>query len=320
MAELSGSFSRLGNDCRIGYEIAKSQHTSGMNVIISDNQGDPKTAISEFHKLIDAENASIVVTTRSPVGLALNPLSKQMKLPLIGVVGHPRYISENPYAVQVFPTAIDEANSLAEYFKSKSHQRIATITIEDEYFLELKEKFEKQIANDKLIYSETVLPTEKDFLTAILNIRTKHPDAIFVNLGPAQIPQFIRKLKEANVNASVYANFLIGMADIRKSLGELAEGIIFSEIDYTQAEFMKSVFKVSGSNESSPIGYSCYIALNYALTLAEEVNKNHLTAVDILNSPLTLKTLDGTVEFEQRKAKLKVMPKIIQNGVIQIIK
>ena len=135
-----GCWGRLG-----GYEIAVGQFDNEVRTLFGDNQSDPKAAISEFRRLVDSEQIEILVTTRSPVGLALNPLSVQKKVPLIGVIGHPRFTIENPYAVRVFPSARDEADVLAAAMKSKNDERLAIVSNEDEYFLALKEAIEKHL-------------------------------------------------------------------------------------------------------------------------------------------------------------------------------
>lgn len=316
LAELTGNFSRFGEDCRRGYEIAREHSTSSANVIFGDNQSDAKVGISEFRRLVDLEHASAVVTTRSPVGLALNPLSAQQKIPLIGVVGHPRFVAENPFAVRVFPSASDEAQTLAAYVIAKNEARIAVVSMEDEYFLGLKNEFEAKVGTNKIVFSETVAPTEQDFGTLLLRMKSKSPTAILANVGPGQLIQFIRKAKDAKIPAHLYSNFLVGSTDIRQALGEYGNGVVFAELDYEKPNFLNAVTKTSGVSDVSPIGYSCYVALTYALELERTASAKNISMTHASTYISDLPTLDGQISFVAREAKFTVLPKTIRDGVV----
>lgn len=315
LAELTGNFARFGEDCRRGYEIAQANSSSTARVLFGDNQSDPKAAISEFHRLVTSERASILVTSRSPVGLALNPLSNQQHIPLIGIVGHPRFVSENPYAVRVFPSAGDEAAALAGYVESKGESKIAAISLEDEYFIGLRNEFEKKIGKDKIVFSETVAPSEQDFSSLLVRIKSKYPTAILANVGPAQMAQLITKIHQTGLNVRVYSNFLAGSADIRKALGENGEGVVFAELDYDKPEFLKAVAKRADGLPLSPLGYSCYVALKYAFELDRVSRSRTISLSQALLAIDSVDTLDGPVVFAGREAKFRVVPKMIRNGV-----
>lgn len=317
LAELTGAYARLGDDCRKAYEVAKRNAPPTVKVLFGDNQSDPKIGITEFRRMVTAEHASIVVTTRSPVGLALNPLSLQQKIPLIGVIGHPRFIKENPYAIRVFPSAADEAQGLANAVTQNNENSIATISLEDEYFLGLKNAFEAIVGNDKIVLSKTIAPTEQDFATLLAQIKEKSPSALFLNVSPAQHGPFIKRLREMEIKAHIYANFLIGSADVRKGLSALADGVIFVEPEYEKPAFLKALAEQSGSSDSSPIGYGCYVGLTYALQLADHAASRRIAPIDAISSLAQITTLDGPITIQDREAKFKVVTKLIRDGRVE---
>lgn len=317
LAELSGNFSKNGEDCRIGYEIAK-QAYPGVSVIIADNQNDPKVGITEFRRLVEMKNASALVTTRSSVGLAINPLSKNQKIPLIGVVGHPRFITENPYSIRFFSQASDEASVLANYVSKNNFSKISIISVEDEYFLRLRDDFINSIGENKITFNDTVLPTEQDFSTLITKLKAKSPDMIFINLIPTQIGQFLKKAKENGINQKTISNFLIGTSDLLKTIDKsLSENIIFAEMDYNKPNYLKAFSRISSNNSTSSIGYSCYASLTYAFELLKQSQNNKKPMIEEISEIKKIKLLDGEIAIKDREAQFEVIPKIIKNGTVQ---
>lgn len=314
LAELSGAFARFGEDCRRGYDIAQSSGTATARVLFGDNQSVPKAGIAEFHRLVNSQGAGLIVTSRSPVGLALNPLSVQRKIPLIGVVGHPRFVKENPYSVRVFPSAADEAAALAAYVQSQGESRIAEVSLEDEYFVGLRNEFEQRMGKGTIVFSESVAPTEQDFSSLMLRLRAKSPSAILANVGPAQMVPLIIKIKQAGLQTKIYANFLVGTGDIRKALGQQAEGVVFAELDYDKPEFLKAVALRSSDLPLSPLGYSCYVALRYAFELERTSQRENISLLDAIPRIERVATLDGPVEFSAREARFRVVPKTVRGG------
>jgi len=323
MAELTGNFARSGEDCKRGYEVAKATSLLGVSsdsrLVIVDNQNDPKVAISEFRRLKASEKASIIITTRSPVGLALNPISKQTNTPLIGIVGHPKFISENPYAVRAFPSAKDESGTLAGYVVNQPEEQIAVVTLEDDYFLSFSNEFKAQLNKTAVVFSETVPPSEMDFAPIILRIKASGSDAIFANITPSQFLPFVKKLRELGVNNRVYSNFLIGSSDIRTTLGSEGDGIVFVEVDYRKTNFLAALKRVTGATDSSAIGYSCYVAMNYALTAINQATQKKVSIIDTLNSVSEIDTLDGVVPILNREAKFSIAVKMLQDTEIKTL-
>lgn len=316
MSELTGPFARFGEDCRRGYELAQSSSSADIRIVYGDNQNDPKVGISEFRRMVDTEHASMIVTSRSPVALALNPLSVQQKLPLIGVVSHPRLIPDNPYALRAFPSSKDEGQTLAAYVKKIGETRIATISIEDEFFVGLKNEFESHFEKAQIVFSETIAPTESDFASLLLRIKSKAPSAIFVNLGPGQLTPFINKVNEAGITAHLYSNFLIGSADIRKALGERANGIVFAELDFDKPEFQKASRAKFGSASLTPLGYSCYVGLQLAFEIHRIAAERGISLLNAEPLVKEIPTLDGAVPVVTREAKFTVLPKKITAGEV----
>ena len=308
LADLTGSFARLGEDCRSGYEVAIQSSEVKRKVIFGDNQNDPKAGISEFRRMVDSERVSLIVTSRSPVALALNSLSAREELPLIGVVGHPRFIAENPFAIRVFPSASDEAKVLVQSV-DREGQRIAIISLEDEYFLGLRDAFVKNLRNSVVVFNETLSPKDLEFSTLIAKMKSKSPNAILINAGPNQIPILIHKMRELGVDSSLYSNFLAGAQDVISALGRDGDGLRYAELDYERPRFVEAFTRIVGKKPLSPLSYACYVAMTYAIELPERERSS-----ESLARTKEINTLDGPIAFLHREGQFPVVLKTLQNG------
>jgi ABC-type branched-subunit amino acid transport system substrate-binding protein len=324
MAELSGPMSRTGEDCRKGYEVAEDEFRKGhpadrFSVVLSDNQGDPKAGLSEFQRLIQQEKIAAVVTSRSPVGMALNPVAYKQKIPLVGIVGHPRFVIENSLAIRSYPSATDEAKVLTDLMARHNEQSIATVTLEDEYFVGLNSTVSEILGRERVKYSETITPSDTDFSSILMKIRTAAPSAIFVNVGPQQLKPFIKKLKELGLKQRVYSNFLIGLSDIQKALGPDGDGIYYAELDYKKPFFLAAHRELFGDNNSSAVGYSCYIGMLTMLEILHRAADSTAPLHEVFGRDFDLTTADGMIEIRNREAKLSVLPMQLVTGEAKVV-
>lgn len=161
MSKIRGEH-HLGSDCRKGYEAAIASNSSSIHpeVLFGDNEGIAKVGLSEFRRLVNARGAAIVITSRSPVGMAINPISKASKIPLIGIVGHPKFSAENPYSMRVFPSAQTEGHLLAEAALRQGLKKVVSVTLQDDYFVALTNSFETKFTEGggEVTCKESVLP------------------------------------------------------------------------------------------------------------------------------------------------------------------
>jgi len=318
LAELTGAFSRNGNDCRLGYEIARKQSGDYVRLFFGDNQNDPKIGLSEFRRLV-LEGVQAVVTSRSPVALAINPLSLQQKIPLIGIVAHPKFVQDNPYAVRVFPAVKEEANLLASHLNSLGETSIGIISLEDDYFLAYERAFENGVGAQKVKFSQTVTPNDQDFGTLLLQLKAKSPSAIFLNVGPSQLVQLVTRIRELKIDARLYGNFTAGLEDVRKALRSASDGIVFVELDYEKPEFLREVTERTGTSIVSPISYSCYLGITFAARLGKIAEEKKIPLSDAVSLVTKITTLDGDVEILDREAKIDVtLKKIVDGRVIKL--
>lgn len=107
---LSGPYAAVGADNRKGVEVAleESADKGSLEIVYADSRAEPHQAVSEFRRLTTAEGVSVVIAFRGPVGMAVNPISKTLRIPLLGGVGNKDFAAANPHAFQIWTRSDEE--------------------------------------------------------------------------------------------------------------------------------------------------------------------------------------------------------------------
>lgn len=325
LSELTGPYTRLGKDCRQGYDLARAlsapEDKVGSRTIkftYGDNQGEAKAGLSEFRRLVDIEGAQVVFTTRTPVAMALNPQSKQRGIPLFGAVAHPLFVEQNPYAFRTWPNAKVEGQQLALMAHALGKKRIAFIAAEDDYYLSVMRSFQEQFTKDGgvVVSQDTLLPTEQDLSSVVTKLKRLDFDSIFCGLSPMQTAAGAKRVREQGITQSLIGTFVVGLSDVIASAGGALEGAYFSESNLDHDKFSAESVKRFGEEKFSSVGYCCYIGLGMVLqTLAqnpEAVDSKSITIA--LNQTKRVDLLDASYEVKDHEVLSGFAWKEIRGG------
>jgi ABC-type branched-subunit amino acid transport system substrate-binding protein len=228
-------------------------------------------------------------------------------------------VTENPLAIRSFPAAADEAQTLARLIVKNSEQSLAVVSLEDDYFVGLNSILTEMVGHDRVSFSDTVSPTETDFSSILLKIRTVNPTAIFANVGPQQLKPFIKKLRELGFKQRIYSNFVLGLADVRKALGSDGEGIYYAELDYKKPQYLAAHRKQFGDDNSSPVGFSCYVGMLAMLEILHRAADSTQPLYELIGRDFDLPTADEMIEIRDREAKLSVLPIQLISGEPRVV-
>ncbi|HQH27047.1 MAG TPA: ABC transporter substrate-binding protein [Oligoflexia bacterium] len=316
---LSGKFASAGEDCRRGIEAgltaARARHR--LHAVYADSRNDPTAAISEFRKLIEADKVLAVYTHRSSMGMTLNPVSFKAGVPLLGAVGNRDFAGGNPYAVQVWPKSDDEGHFLAAKLIEKGLKRAALVYTEDEWTTPVAAAFREKFLQlgGTLVFDQAALPSETDFRTQLLQIKSKSPDAFYANMLLPQLAPIVKQAREVALHAAIFSNFYIAKQEIVDALGHTAlAGISYIELD-TELPALKAHL---GENEAfSPPGLTVasYVATLLLAQAASDKKPLH-TPADLQAELLQqheVRTPDYVYPIENRCVKFPLVLKVIRS-------
>jgi ABC-type branched-subunit amino acid transport system substrate-binding protein len=320
LSPLSGNYAALGEDNRQGIEVALkvSQSQIHPKIIYSDSKAEPAVAMSEFRKLTSSDKASAIFVMRSPVAMAVNPLSEASEFPILGGAGDKRFAEKNKYAFQIWSKSDEEGEFLANVFKSKNYDTAAIVTTEDDWTSSVTAGFvSKYKDSGSLVINESVLPADNDFRTILLRAKKLSPKVIFANLGLAQIGPFIRQAREINLPIPIYSNFWAAKKDVLESVGEAAlEGVRFVEMDTNYPVLRKELSTIYGTTPSGAT-LTAYIStllmIQAASTLKGDVN-NPKEIYESLLKQTVINTPDGDLSIKDRCVNFPLVQKVIKGG------
>ncbi len=328
MADVTGPSARIGNDCQRGYELAFNTYSSEgkvgshtVKIIYGDNQNEVKTGLNEFKRIVEYEGANAIITTRSHISMAINPLSLQKKIPILGIASHPKFTKQNNYAFRFIASAKKDGSTLAKSIFDKGSKKVAIVTLVDDSFLATSESFSEEFKSLGGVITDSIelLPTEMDFKSLIAKLQIKKPDGIFINLGIVQLPHFIKKVKESLKNISIFSNFLINTVDVKNDLGYLANDIPYTESEIGGSNFI-NLYQTQFKNESpSQISYSCFVAMGATLQAIQSIQEETEYTPDSLYQALKKQNKilvpDGSIEMFEQEANFNSVVYILKNGI-----
>lgn len=321
---LSGQYASIGLDCQQAVEIAKLEIDPNLNLefIYADSKAEAAQAVVEFKKLIDIDKIIAGFVFRGPPGMAINPLSKSAKMPILGGVSNKDFALSNDYAFQLWSRSDFEGEFLATALKSKGIKKIALVTVQDDYPVAVSLGFREKIKNLglEIIIDEEVLPSEVDFRTQISKLRRASTDAIFLNVGLGQIAPMLVQLRQLGIESPLYSNFWAGKKEVITAAGKAAEGVIFAEMS-TNLENLRKDLNSKFNTSPSGATLSTYVA---TIMLAQAISGLSEISAQALHSALSeikeIKTRNGNFEVKDRFVQFPMSLRVIHSSVVEDLK
>ena len=261
---LSGTFASAGEDCKKGIEAALdiSGKRDLLEVVYSDSKNDPSSAISEFRRLSSIENLIAVYTHRGTIALPLNPISKSLKIPMIGAVGPKAFAAGSEYSYQAWATSDEDGQTLAEQLIKLKLKSVAIVSSEDEWTDAVTAAFIKrfQELGGLVVFNQSVQPAESDFRSLLLRLKQKPAEAVFFNVLLPQIGIIVRQSRQLAVPGEYFSNFYSSKKEVIEAAGpEAIAGVRYLDID-TNLPTLSKALRL-GSNESpAALTVASYVA------------------------------------------------------------
>lgn len=322
---LSGSYAPVGKDNREGIEaaLAESKSPVGFEIVYADSKADPATAVTEFRKLTESDKVIAVFVMRGPVGMAINPLSRSAEMPLLGGVGNKGFAIHNKFAFQMWPKSDDEGAYIAARLKKQLFKTAAVITVQDDWPAAVSDGFRKGFADSdaRIVSDHEVNPTETDFRTVLLQIRSKSPQVVFANIGLSQIGPFLRQAREMKLSVPIYSNFWVAKKEVIEAAGvSNIDGVRFVEMDTRRENLSKFTASQFSSTPSGATlsAYTAVLFLQQALSRNPNIQSAKELYAALLQHP-EVQTQDGLLRLIDRCVEFPMVEKIMRGGKPEIV-
>jgi branched-chain amino acid transport system substrate-binding protein len=236
---LSGEGAGYGEAAKKGMELAVEQiNASGgvggtsIQIIYEDTQGDPKTGVAAFQKLVTVDKVQAVVgDLLSSVTLSVAPIANSRKVVLLSPSSSsPKITTAGDYIFRNCPSDVYEGTIMAKFAVEKRGLRdIAILRINNEYGLGIASVFKDVVtaSGGKIVGEEVYDENSTDFRTQITKIAQTRPSAVYL-LGYKQMGYVLRQARELGLSTQFLSTVTFEDPEILALAGDAAEGVIFS--------------------------------------------------------------------------------------------
>ena len=189
-AQMTGSEAKMGNDFKNGVTLAVDEWNNRggvlgkrIEVLIGDDQADPKQAVSVANKLVNDGVVGVIGHFNSSCSIPASDVYNRAGIPMITPASTNPQLTERGYkgVFRVCGTDEQQGRVAAEFVKEtlKIH-RVAVIHDKTTYGQGLADLFKKHLRGDiEVVYYGGITKGDKDFKTVLTSIKEKRPELIF---------------------------------------------------------------------------------------------------------------------------------------------
>lgn len=238
LAPITGTNAEFGKGFQVATQMAADEiNAKGemkIELNIKDSKGDPKESADLARMFADDDSIiAIVGDFTSSCSMASAPIIDEAGIVLLApTASHPDYAGMSEYAFSIASPADGEAIFFSkQIFKNYANAKdIGVIWINNDWGKAAHDTFVKAAKADGLnvVADVNYIADEKDFSSAIANLRSAKPDHILI-LDQGAAPTIINQIAQAN-----WTNVKIGLlgpgtsAQLLSLCGENAEGLLIS--------------------------------------------------------------------------------------------
>jgi branched-chain amino acid transport system substrate-binding protein len=202
---LSGNAGLLGQDARIGLEIAQEHYGARqpqLKLKLEDTGSDEAGATLAFRRLIQSDVVAIIGPSLSQQGFAVFPMAERAGIPAIGVSTTAKGIPEiGRFVTRVSsPVTVIAPRSLAKALElHPGIRRVAVFFAQDDAFCSSETKIFQQAIKAKgldLVSVQRTSVSETDFHKPINDVLEAKPQLIVISSLPADGGNLVRQLRE----------------------------------------------------------------------------------------------------------------------------
>jgi len=182
---LSGPAAHYGEELKRSIEMAIEELGDvrhDYKLVFEDDQYQPKQGVLAFRRLVDIEKCSAVIVFGSGQANAIKPLADANRVPVVSL-SLDTSVADGGYSFVIITPPYKIAEAFAEVAKRKGYERIVTLCMRHQGFMQCASALEANWDSQK-IKTFYYAPSETDFRSLILKAQQQKPD-LWVIAGAA---------------------------------------------------------------------------------------------------------------------------------------
>jgi branched-chain amino acid transport system substrate-binding protein len=241
-AVFSGPAAQLGIQMRNGVKTYLDHvnaqggvHGRKIELVTEDDFYESSRAPAASKKLIEEHRVfALIGYVGTPTGVMHLPVVTQAKVPLVGMFTGAEVLRVpfNRYIFHVRASYYDETEKIVEQIVSIGGRKIAVFYQDDAYGLagltgtEIAMKKRNMQISAKATVERNTIKVEN----AVQTIQAVKPDAVVMISAYTSIAEFVRQMKKAGSNATLYNVSFVGSKALADALGKDGVGVAISQV------------------------------------------------------------------------------------------
>lgn len=209
---MTGDQSKMGMDFRNGVALAVEEWNNHggvlgkrIEVVIGDDQHDPKQAVSVANKLVNDGVVGVIGHFNSSCSIPASDIYQRAGIPMISPGSTNPQLTEKGYS-NVFRVCgrDDQQGKVGAEFATDRLQlkRVAVIHDKTTYGQGLADEFKKALGKGvEVVYYGGIVQGDKDFKSVLTSIREKDPELIFFGGIYTEAGLLVRQARELGIKA-----------------------------------------------------------------------------------------------------------------------
>ncbi len=331
---LTGDIAVYGQKMKKGIDLAvgKINKSGGIEnkklvVIYEDDQGDPKSSVAAFRKLITTEKISAIIGGAiSACALSVAPIADKKKVVLFSPAAtSPKLTGISKYFFRNWPSDAYEGLVMGRFATdSLKLNKVAILYVNNDWGVGLSKEFENSftIANGSIVAKERFDQGASDFRTQLTKILKSNPQAIYIIGYLKELLILLRQKEEMGIKIQLLSTYGFYDPQILQEAKKASEDAIFtapifdpgspSGIIETYVREYEAKYGVKPDIWSA----QAYDAMNI---IALALNKGAKTGLEIQAEIANMKNFEGVsglTSFDEKGDVVKPLKLMtVRNGV-----
>ena len=306
MAPLTGAVGYLGQEEKLGIEEAykNAPNKNDVELVFEDTQANATTTIGILQRRLAMGDEFFYTSTTAQTNGVISVLEKQSDKPFVFTITMmPNQTKDYPLAFRIYPTSMQEMNSIADFVKEKGYKKIGVLTAMMATYEGCVTHLRSLLPNVQ-VYEEMFATDNKDFRIILEKMKHNGVEALVVNGYAPHFKSIIHHKDETWRIPLLLGTNATQLTDLPY---HQLQDVIFRQPDFIMDIPNSKIFK---ENDKISVGYEAFYAYDTMAMFMKAVHQSESkTPMDIGKKlqQMVHFGLTGKIIFdENRDAKLKM--------------
>ncbi len=329
---LTGSGANYGKSLQQGIELAKEEvnKDGGINglplqIIYEDSQGDAKTGVAAFNKLVSIDRVPVVLGSISGVVLAVAPIADQQQVVLVNSSAISPKICDQAgnFVFSMMVSGTDEAKFMASAF-ARIHPAtpLAILYSNNASGIDTKNVLENDLraSGVPIAISEGYELGATDFRTQLAKIKASGAQyGYLIAFSSAEWARILRQSHDLALDISWFSYSGFETKETLELAASAAEGIIYSypapSAGTNAVEKFQSLYKSKYGSWADIYTVTSYDAVKLLSSILKKSGQNAIDVRNGLRTQTNYEGLFGKINFNPKQCVTSgLMWKTVRNG------